>query len=121
VLPEIRASGASLVAVSPETPDHTLSMAEKESLQFPVFSDAGNRVARLYRLVFRLPFALRLLYRFGGKINLPDYNGDFSWTLAMPGTFVIARDGRVHAAFVHADYTLRMEPAAMLQALAGLD
>lgn len=41
-------------------------------------------------------------------------------TLAMPGTFVIARDGRVHAAFVHADYTLRMEPAAMLQALTEL-
>jgi len=120
VLPEICQRNAKLVAITPELPDHSLSMVEKQKLEFPVLSDVGNLVARQYRLVFRLPLRLRLLYKLAGKIDLRRFNGDDSWTLPMPGTFVIARDGIVRAAFVNADYTLRMEPAAVLEALEGI-
>lgn len=51
--------GASLVAISPQTPDNALSTAEKKGLTFPVLSDAGNGLARRYGLVFTEGAAIR--------------------------------------------------------------
>ena len=112
VLPQIKALGATLVAVSPQRPDFSQAMITKADLTFPVLSDVGNHVARQYRLVFTLPGPLRPY-----SANLPRFNDDDSWELPVPGTFVIGQDGVIHAAFVHADYTKRMEPAAILSAL----
>jgi peroxiredoxin len=115
ILPRIRELGATLVAVSPQTPDNSLTTAEQKGLTFPVLSDAGNEVARRYGLVFSLSETLRAM-----SADLPAYNGDSSWELPMPGTFVIAPDGTVRLAFVDADWTRRLEPAAILGALRGL-
>ena len=112
ILPQIRDLGASLVAVSPQTPDNSLTTAEQKSLTYSVLSDVGNEVARRYGLVFSLSEALRAV-----SADLPAYNGDASWELPMPGTFVIAPDGTVRLAFVDADWTRRLEPAAILDAL----
>ena len=117
-LPEIHALGASLVAISPQTPDNSLSMAENNELQFEVLSDVGNRVARQFGLVFALADVLRPLYKTIGA-DLSTYNGDESYELPMPGTFVIAQDGIIRLAFVDADYTHRLEPAAILESLRG--
>jgi len=112
ILPEIRALGATLVAVSPQTPDNSLSTAEKNGLTFPVLTDAGNQVARRYGLVYAVSARLR-----AASAHLPTYNGDESWELPMPGTFVIAPDGMVRLAFVDADRIKRLEPAAILDTL----
>jgi peroxiredoxin len=112
ILPRIREHGASLLAVSPQTPDNSLSTAEKKGLTFPVLSDAGNTVARLYGLVFSLSQTLRTV-----AAPLPTFNGDESWELPMAGTFVIAPDGKVRMAFVDADWSNRLEPAAIIDAL----
>lgn len=112
----MQASGASLVAISPQTPDNSLSIAEKNALTFEVLSDAGNTVARQFGLVFSLVDVLRPLYKTIGA-DLSKYNGDESWELPMPGTFVIAQDGTIRLAFVDADYTHRLEPAAILESL----
>jgi peroxiredoxin len=118
-LPEITALGATLVAISPQTPDNSLTTAEKKGLSFPVLSDVGNRVARHYGLVFALSEAVRPVYAAIGS-DLPTYNGDTSWELPVPGTFVIAPDGRVRLAFVDPDYTRRLEPSEILAALRTL-
>lgn len=116
VLDEIRRAGAELVAISPQTPDYALLDVEKKDLRFPVLSDAHNRVARQYGLVFALSEALKDLQRgFGNPI--PKFNGDDSWELPMPGTFVIDRGGIVRLAHVDPDYTRRLEPTAILAAL----
>jgi peroxiredoxin len=112
ILPQIRELGATLVAVSPQTPDHSLTSAEQKGLTFSVLSDAGNAIARRYGLVYSLSQTLRAV-----SADLPAYNGDDSWELPMPGTFVIAPDGAVRLAFVDADWTRRLEPAAILEAL----
>lgn len=112
ILPQIQELGATLVAISPQTPDNSLSTAEKKGLTFPVLSDAGNGVARRYGLVFAVSETLRT-----SGARLPSYNGDDSWELPMPGTFVIAPDGTVRLAFVDADWTKRLEPAAILDTL----
>jgi len=116
-MPEIKALGASLVAISPQAPKYSLSMAEKHRLGFEVLSDAGNLVARRYGLVFSLAEPLRLLYKETLGIELPTYNADKSYDLPMPGTFIVAPDGMIHYAFVDPDYTLRLEPAEILKSL----
>jgi len=113
----MRALGAQLVAISPQRPDQSLSMAEKNALEFEVLSDAGNRVARQFGLVFPLAARLRQLYTDVGGIDLRVYNGDEAWELPMPGTFVIGREHTVQLAYVDADYTRRLEPAAILECL----
>ena len=117
ILPDIKALGASLAAVSPQKPEYSLSMAQKHDLGFEVLSDAGNRVARQYGLVFSLSDPLREVYiqKFG--VDLQDYNGEASYELPMPGTFIIAPDGIIRRAFVDPDYTLRLEPAEIIQTL----
>jgi peroxiredoxin len=86
VLPKIRALGAELVAISPQTADYALSDVEKKELTFPVLHDAGNRVARGYGVVYTLSEALmQLQIGFGNPI--PKFNGDDSWELPVPGTY----------------------------------
>ena len=119
VLPEIQALGATLVAISPQTPDHSLSTVEKNELTFEVLSDVGNQVARDYGLVFQLPEQLRPIYQ-GFGIDLPAHNGDRTFELPIPATYVIGTHGLVIHGFVDPDYTQRLEPEEILNALQSL-
>ena len=107
------------MAISPQTPDASLSTQEKLDLAFDVLSDAGNAVARDYGLVFQLPDALVDTYR-GFGIDLEASNGDDARELPMPATFVIDAAGTIRYAFVDPDYTQRAEPADVLDALQSL-
>ncbi len=119
-LPEIQALGATLIGVSPETPDTSLSTAEKHGLEFNVLSDVGNQVARRYGLIMLLYEEMRPLYREWG-MDVPAANGDESYELPLPATYVIGRTGVIHAAYVNKNYTQRMEPAAIIQALRDIN
>lgn len=118
-LPEITAAGATLVAVSPQTPDRSLSTAEKLELAFSVLSDEGNRVADSFGLTFTLPEALREVYA-GFGLDLPAANGDDTFRLPIPATYVLCTDGTVAWRFADADYTKRGEPDDVLAALEAL-
>jgi peroxiredoxin len=118
-LPEITAAGGKLVAVSPQTPDNSLSTSEKLGLAFPVLSDEGNRAAESFGLVFSLPEALRSVYA-GFGLDLPAANGDDTFTLPVPATYVVASDGTVAWRFADADYTKRAEPDDVVAALRAL-
>ncbi|MCB0068419.1 MAG: AhpC/TSA family protein [Caldilineaceae bacterium] len=115
-LPDIQALGATLVAISPQTPDNSLSLAEKHGLAFPVLSDAGNAVARRFGLVFTVPEALRAVYDKLG-IDIPAHNGDGSFELPVPGTYVVGRDGTIAFAYANVDYTRRVATGDILAAL----
>jgi peroxiredoxin len=117
ILPAIRDLGAELVAISSQLPDHSLSTAEKNELEFELLSDLGNVVARRFGLVYPLDDELRKIYAQSFHIELPEFNGDDSWELAVPGTFVLDRRGTVRLAFADPDYTRRLEPAAIVDAL----
>ncbi len=118
-LSEIEAQGAALLAISPETPDHSLSTQEKQGLEFEVLSDQGNDVARKLGLVFALEDGIRAHYADFG-FALPDFNDDESWEVPIPATLVVGCDGRVAWRFVDADYTVRGEPAEVIAALKAL-
>lgn len=108
--------GATLLAISPQTPDRSQETIEKNHLTFDVLSDAGNEVAREYGLVYALDDHTRNVYtQFGA--SLPTFNGDESWELPHPATYVVGRDGRITWAFVNADYTKRAEPEEVIKEL----
>jgi peroxiredoxin len=119
ILPRIRAAGASLVALSPQTPKYCNTTAEKRSLDFPLLSDASNKVAHSYGLVFKVSDGMLALLR-GFGIELSEYNGEPSAELPVPGAFVVARDGRIDFEYVNPDYRERLEPAAILRRLEQL-
>ena len=119
-LPEIEAKGASLVAISPETPDASLSTKEKNELSFEVLSDRNNQLAKKLGLVFTLPESLRPIYKNFG-IDIPAHNGEDTFELPLPATYVVAADGTVVYSFAHADYTKRLDPAEIINALDNLN
>jgi len=119
IQPQIAALGATMVAISPQTPDNSLTTVEKKELTFPVLSDRGNAVARQYGPVWAFSEGLRpLLTQVASE--LPAFNGDDTWEVPFAGVFVIARDRTVALASVDADWTRRPEPAAILESLRAL-
>ena len=119
VLGEITALGGKLVAISPQLPDGSLSTAEMNKLNFDVLSDVGNCVARSFGLVYSLPDELRAALTSNNKA-LPGINGDDSWELPLPATYVIASDLKIELAEIELDYRERLEPEAIVAALRSL-
>jgi peroxiredoxin len=119
VLDDIRKLGADFVAISPQLPDESLTMAAKGNLTFEILSDTGNSLAEHLGLVFELPQKVVDLYRSMGY-DLERINGNVRWTLPIPATFVIDTDNNVVLAYEHADYTERLEPSKVLDALRAL-
>jgi peroxiredoxin len=115
-LAEIRAAGAELVAVSFERPDHLRDTAMKNDLAYPVLTDVDGALASALGIRFTLSEAVRPFYEKAGHA-LPERNGDGAWALPLPATFVVAREGRIRAAFVEPDYRKRTDPRAALDAL----
>ena len=112
-LVELNSLGATLVAISPQTPDNSLSTAEKNALAFPVLSDSDLAAAHGFGIAFTLPPELVDLYSSVGN-NLPELNGNGQWVLPMPATFVIDKSGVIQFAHVEADYRERAEPGDVL-------
>jgi peroxiredoxin len=116
VLPEIEQAGASLVAISPQTVKQSFFMADQHRLGFGLLSDAGNQVARQFRLVYRVPDAQEALYR-RSFTNLPFINGDESWELPIPASYILGRDSTVLYVSANEDNTERPEPAEIVERL----
>lgn len=120
VLERIEELGSQLVAISPETPDNSLTTKDKNELSYAVLSDVGNNVSNDYGLVFSLDERLRLVYKNSG-VDLPASNGDDTFNLPMPATYVINQSGEIVYAFVSEDYTKRAEPSEVVKILTTLD
>lgn len=112
----IRRHGASLVAISPQTGINSCKMKTDTELSFPLLTDFGNRIANQFGLRFKMPDELIDLYK-DFRIDLPSVNGDSSWTLPMPGRFVIDQSGIIAYAEVNPDYTRRPDPEELFPVL----
>lgn len=116
ILPQIEQAAASLIAISPQTVQQSFFMADQHKLRFPLLSDASNQVARQFGLVYRVPDDQQAIFR-RAFINLPFANGDESWELPVPATYILDQDGTVLYASASPDYTERPEPEDILSAL----
>jgi peroxiredoxin len=120
-LPKMKELGAILIAISPEKPDHGMVASEKNKLSFPVLSDFGNKVARQFGIVFQLGVELREFSKNVFKNDIAVRNGEQSYELPVPATFVIDKAGVIRFARADADYmTGRAEPGAVVAALKNL-
>ncbi len=115
-LPQFESARASLVAISPQSVNQAYFMHDQHKLRFPLLVDEGNRVARQFGIVYRVPEYQENLFS-SVFINLPHINGDSSWELPLPATYVVGRDGKVQYAWIHVDYTGRAEPSEVLSAI----
>lgn len=112
-LPDLKARGVSLVAISPELPDQSLSTTEKNDLEFTVLSDVGNKLARGMGIIFAQP---DYLVEVAGKVGV-DFkarNSDDSYVLPVPATFLVDEKGIIRNSFIDPDYTKRLEPETAL-------
>lgn len=115
-LPEIKEKGASLVAITPETPDNTLSTQDKNELDFEVLTSKNNELARSLGLVYKLPEDLVSLYtKFG--IDLIESQGNSANELPIAATYIIEQNGKVSYHFLAEDYKLRADPLAIIAVL----
>jgi peroxiredoxin len=128
IIPRLKELSALFLGISPQTVHQSNLMADQHKLYFPLLSDAGNNVARQFGLVYRVPDYQREIYS-RVFVNLPFANGDSSWELPIPATYVIGREPRATAAagrnlilyaFAHPDYTHRPEPAELPRVVAQL-
>ena len=118
-LDAIKDRGASLVAISPQAPDASLSLVERLELGFDVLSDLEQSVSSAYGLQFELTPALQAIYPKLG-MDLTQHNADGSWHLPVPATFVLDSAGIVRARHVDPNYLERMPVDDILAALDDL-
>lgn len=100
--------GAQLVAISPQTPENSMSIARRNALAFPVLSDSELQAAHGFGIGTTLAPEVVDLYGLGGA-NLPILNGNGQWVLPVPATFVIDPDGIIRFAHVDVDYRQRAD------------
>jgi peroxiredoxin len=111
---------ASILAVSPEKPEFSLSLADQHQLSFPLLSDVRGQVMRDYQLAWEIPYTIREQYLtlFGRDLNAINTNS--GWVLPVPATYILNRDGVIVERYVNEDYTARMEPSEIVDVLRGL-
>jgi len=114
-LPEIKEAGATLIAITPELLDNSLSTSKKNKLEFSVLSDVGNVVGKEYGVVYTLTHEVATIYEAG--FGLSEVNGDDSNELPLAATYVINTDAVIQYAFLDADYTERAEVTDIVEAL----
>ncbi len=104
------------MAISPQTPDNSLTTAQKDNLTYLVLSDQKGKVAKRFGLLYKLPPALKKTYQEFG-LDLAKTNGTKEWELPLAATYVIASNGKIIYAFINADYKKRADPVDILKAL----
>jgi peroxiredoxin len=116
---DIWSIGGLLVTVSQQTPANSLIAREMNGVTFPMLSDKGGVLANALGIRSAVPGDLQVAFRELG-IDLPDLNGEGSWTLPMPARYIIGQDGVIAYAEVNPDHTQRPEPSELLPTLRKL-
>jgi peroxiredoxin len=105
--------------ITPQLEAFSKDMRQKLKLDFDILTDRGNQVASQFGLKFSLPEDLKGVYQKFG-LDLARFNGDDSWTLAMPARFIVDRQSQILSAAADPDYTVRPEPEDTVKSLRDL-
>ncbi|WP_068784174.1 peroxiredoxin-like family protein [Paenibacillus phocaensis] len=120
VLPQIEAIGGRLIAVSPQSPDNTLTQQEKEELQFQVLSDTNGVTAAAYNILYDVPDYIQDIFLNQFNLDLAEYNATNRWILPITSTFMIDESGIIRSAYVEPDFMKRPDPEDILEQLRRL-
>jgi peroxiredoxin len=103
----VRDKGASMVVIMPEVEKFAVELARDSDAHFPILSDMDNGYALMLNLAFYVGDEKRR-YMKGAGWDISLFQGNSSWTLPIPATFVVGRDGLVVGRFIDPDYRKRM-------------
>ncbi|WP_179349797.1 peroxiredoxin-like family protein [Winogradskyella pacifica] len=119
-LDDIHKLGATLVAISPEVPDESMTANEINNMEFTVLSDQDAKVASQYGVAWEVPEFLLDHMRVDRQLDLKKINNGNASVLPIPATFIIGIDGRVIWNYVNVDYRTRSEPDDIIEVLKNL-
>jgi peroxiredoxin len=114
--PRIEALGARMVAIVPDRAQFAAEMRQDCNVNFPILSDMDNGYAMLLNLAIWVGAEMMEYMTKIGRL-LPEYQGNDSWMLPIPATFVVGKDGRIKARFVDPDYRKRITIEELIGAL----
>jgi peroxiredoxin len=120
IVPEIQEYDAQLLAITPQSPDNSLTQKEKEQLTFQVLSDPQGLVADRYHLLFEMPDYLQLTFKHILGRDLTSFNESDRWILPIPGIYVLDRERVVRFSHANPDFMTRMEPQELITQLKKL-
>jgi len=119
-LPEIQSLGATLVAISPEVPDASMTKNEISEMDFTVLSDQDAKVASKYGVAWEVPEFLLNHMRVDRNLDLKQINNGNGTVLPIPATFIVGTDGAIQWSYVNVDYRTRSEPDEIVEALKSI-
>jgi peroxiredoxin len=120
-LPQIERLGATLVAITPDTGAALASAKRENGLAYEVLSDVDNGVGLMFGIIFRVPEAIRALYRrLGIDLGTRHGNSTDGWLLPLPATYIVDRPGIIRHAEFDPDFKRRMEPAEIVRVVGDL-
>lgn len=105
-----------LTAITPETPDNSLSTFNKNNLAFDILTDNNGTVAKSVGIAFTLPEVLKPIYKEFG-IDISKHNGDEEYQLPVPATFILNNKGQIVYEYIELDYTQRLDPEILINFL----
>ncbi|MCC5943979.1 MAG: AhpC/TSA family protein [Bernardetiaceae bacterium] len=118
-IPEFEKYGAQLVAISPESPDNSLTTAEKQNLDFLVLSDTESTVAQKFGIAYQVPdYLINSFSKFG--LDLAQFNDTRNIKLPIPATYLIDKEGIIRFTFANEDFTQRVDIAELTSAVRNL-
>ncbi|CAN7664811.1 peroxiredoxin-like family protein [Paenibacillus sp. LjRoot56] len=120
IVPEIHEYGAQLLAITPQSPDNSLTQKEKEQLTFQVLSDPHGLVAESYHLLFEMPDYLQHTFKHILGRDLTAFNKTDRWILPIPGIYLLDRERVVRFTQANPDFMTRMEPQDLITQLKKL-
>jgi peroxiredoxin len=115
-LPQIRAKGAELLAITPQRAQQTSHSAEENGLEYPILTDFENRVGNQFGLTYEVSELIRPILDQAG-IDIPVENATPGYQLPVTATYVVDRSGTIVAAFTDPSHFRRMEPADIVAAI----
>jgi peroxiredoxin len=113
---EIQGQGSQIVAIMPDRQQFTDEFKAESNAQFPILTDMDNGYALCLNLAIWVDAEMEQMIAAAGW-DIPTYQGNASWILPIPATFVVGTDGKVKARFVDPDYRKRMAIDALVAAL----
>ncbi|HAF76195.1 MAG TPA: redoxin [Maribacter sp.] len=119
-LPEIQSLGATLVAISPEVPDASMTKNEISEMDFTVLSDQDAKVASKYGVAWEVPEFLLDHMRVDRDLDLKQINNGNGTVLPIPATFIVGTDGAIQWSYINVDYRTRSEPDEIVEALKSI-
>ncbi|HKN08383.1 MAG TPA: peroxiredoxin-like family protein [Pseudomonadota bacterium] len=114
---ELTADAGQIVAIMPDRQKFAAELKSQSNVPFPILTDMDNGYALSLNLAIWVGAEIQKLMR--DRLDLPAFQGNSSWMLPIPATFVVGRDGLIRARFIDPDYRKRMMIADMIAAMRG--